>query len=419
MQKRVLLIAYHFPPVQGSSGLQRTLKFAQYLPQYGWEPAVLTAHPRVYERITTGQVDEIPEGMIVCRAFALDTARHLSVRGSYPHFLALPDRWVSWWIGAVPAGLTLIRRFKPNAIWSTFPIATAHLVGLSLARLSGLPWVADFRDAMTEDNYPENLTTRRVYRWIERHAVGRCRAAVLTTPGSLRMYTERYPSLPPSHWRVIANGYDEENFLAAEERTNASTASNGPLILVHSGLLYPYERDPSAFLVALRRLREKGSLPARGLRIVFRATGHDDYHRQLIARHGIEDLVALAPPIPYVQALAEMIGANGLLVIQASVNNHLIPAKIYEYLRARRPIFALTDPCGDTAALLRKSGVDTIATLDDADGIERAFGDFLTRIQSGTAPVASLKEARRHSRKERTSELAGVLDEVVARGSTR
>src|SRR4051812_8923822 len=148
MTKRILLVAYHFPPVQGSSGLQRTLKFAQYLPSFGWQAAVLTAHPRAYEHVTADQVDDIPASTFVRRAFALDTARHLSIRGAYPRALALPDRWVSWWFGAVPAGLALIRRFKPDVIWSTFPIATAHLVGLTLAHLTRLPWVADFRDAM-------------------------------------------------------------------------------------------------------------------------------------------------------------------------------------------------------------------------------------------------------------------------------
>jgi glycosyltransferase involved in cell wall biosynthesis len=414
MTKRILLVAYHFPPVQGSSGLQRTLKFAQYLPSFGWQAAVLTAHPRAYERVTNDQVDDIPASTFVRRAFALDTARHLSIRGAYPRALALPDRWVSWWFGAVPAGLALIRRFKPDVIWSTFPIATAHLVGMTLARLTRLPWVADFRDAMTEDNYPENLTTRRAYRWIERRTVARCRAAVLTTSGSMRMYADRYPALPSNRWRLIANGYDEENFLAAQRRVPVKAKADGPLVLVHSGILYPYERDPRALLAALVRLRHKQKLPARGLRIVLRATGHDEYHRKLIAEHGVADIVAVEPAVPYVDALAEMMAAHGLIVVQASVNNHLIPAKIYEYLRAGRPILALTDPRGDTATLLRDAGLDAIAPLDDSEAIERVLGGFLAQLEDGSAPFVKPADAQRHSRKGRTAELARVLDEIVA-----
>lgn len=163
MVKRVLMIAYHYPPVRGSSGVQRTLKFSRYLADYGWEPIVLTAHPRAYSGIGNDQLHEVPEHITVKRAFALDTARQLSFRGAYPGFLALPDRWVSWWLGAVPAGLNLIRKYKPTVILSTYPIATAHLIGLTLARLTGLPWIADFRDSMTEEAHPTDPNVRRIF----------------------------------------------------------------------------------------------------------------------------------------------------------------------------------------------------------------------------------------------------------------
>ena len=107
------MIAYHFPPLQGSSGIQRTLKFSRYLPEFGWQPLVLTVHPRAYPATSQDQLAEIPPRLAVYPAFALDAARHLSLKGRYPRWLALPDRWSSWWFGAVPAGLALIRRYRP------------------------------------------------------------------------------------------------------------------------------------------------------------------------------------------------------------------------------------------------------------------------------------------------------------------
>ena len=199
--KRVLMIAFHFPPMLGSSGLQRTLKFTRYLPDHGWQPIVLSANAKVYQATSDAQLGEIGATAVVRRAWSLDAARDLSIRGAYPSWLALPDRWASWWLGAVPAGLALIRRYRPDAIWSTFPIATSHLIGLTLARYSGLPWIADFRDSMTEEHYPADARTRRVYRWIERHTVNRCRAAVFTTPGAARMYAARYPEIPSERFR--------------------------------------------------------------------------------------------------------------------------------------------------------------------------------------------------------------------------
>jgi len=116
MTNRVLMIAYHFPPLRGSSGIQRTLRFCRYLPEFGWNPVVLTAHPRAYDDVDMASVREIPAGVAVHRAFALNTARHLSIRGRYPALLALPDRWSSWFAGAVTSGLVLIRRDELAAV---------------------------------------------------------------------------------------------------------------------------------------------------------------------------------------------------------------------------------------------------------------------------------------------------------------
>src|SRR5207344_2703688 len=99
--KKVLLIAYHFPPLAGSSGIQRTLRFAQQLPDFGWQPIVLTAHPRAYERVSADLAAEVPPGLTVHRAFALDAARHLALRGRYFGSMARPDRWASWKYDAV------------------------------------------------------------------------------------------------------------------------------------------------------------------------------------------------------------------------------------------------------------------------------------------------------------------------------
>ena len=143
------MVVFHYPPVHGSSGVHRTLNFSRYLPQYGWEPIVLTVTSNAHAAVEPGE-SRIPPGVRVERAFALDTARDLAIKGAYLRALAVPDRWISWWPSGVAKGLSLLRRHRPRVIWSTFPIATAHLIALTLHRLSGLPWVADFRDPMTE-----------------------------------------------------------------------------------------------------------------------------------------------------------------------------------------------------------------------------------------------------------------------------
>lgn len=413
--KNLLMIAYHFPPVRVSSGIQRTLKFATYLRDHGWKAQVLTVTPSAYEKVSDDQLHEIPADVVVKRAFTLDTAKHLSVKGRYLGWLALPDRWVSWCIAGTWAGLGMIRRFRPRVIWSTYPIATAHLLGLILHRLTGIPWVADFRDSMTEDNYPTNPRQRWVYRWIERQTIKHCSRAVFTTPGAIRMYAERYPEIPSSRWALIPNGYDEENFARAEasgEYLQAVADKSDQIVLLHSGVLYPSERDPTQFFAALAELKKTGKLLAGQVRVVLRATGHDDLHSRLITENGLEDIVFLEPSIGYEAALAEMLTVDGLLVFQASNCNHQIPAKIYEYLRARRPILALTDPAGDTARVLYDAGLQSVVPLDDQRAIAEKLAGFIDDIRRHRAAVASNDKIIEHSRQARTRILAELLDEI-------
>lgn len=413
--KRVLMVAFHFPPQRGSSGIQRTLRFTQYLPGSGWAPLVLTAHPRAHEATGQDQMSEIAPATVVRRAFALDTARHLAWRGKYLGWMALPDRWVSWVLGAVPAGLGMIRRYRPQVIWSTYPIASAHLVGLALRRLTGLPWVADLRDPMLDDSHPSGRLKRAVAGWIEAQTLRHCSRAVCTTPGAVRAYRERYPELPPGRLCLIENGYDEQAFTAVEKR--ARPASGGPLTLLHSGIVYPSERDPRPLFAALAALRARGRLARTNFRLVLRAAVHEAWLAQLAREHGIEDIVEIAPPLPYGAALAEMLDAGALLVLQAANCNAQVPAKLYEYLRARRPILALTDAAGDTARLLRQAGIDTIGPLDDAEGIVAALERFLDLVASGQAPLAPESVVQAQERRARTLQLAALLDAVVAEES--
>ncbi len=425
---KVMLIAYHFPPVRVSSGLQRTLSFARDLTPHGWRPMVLSIHPRAYVATSDGQLADIPEEVDVVRAQGWDTARHLSVWGRYWGLLALPDRWVSWWFGGVFAGLRMIFKHKPKVIFSTYPIATAHLIALTLHRLTGIPWIADFRDSMTEDHYPREPRRRRVFRWIEGKTLRHCSKAIFTTPSALKMYQQRYPDLDASTWVLIPNGYNEDIFKeidrGAATRPEPEKSQLGGIdssstprryTLLHSGVLYPAERDPNPFFRALAALKSKGIIDAKRINIILRATGHDALYRPILKQLAIEDLVTLADGVDYRSALSEMFEVDALLVFQSAGCNHQIPAKIYEYFRSAKPIFSLTDKAGDTASVLRDVGIEDIVPLDDQTSIEKGLRVFLDKLQAGDAAVADTEITRRYSRQHASKRLADELDALMIR----
>lgn len=191
--KRVLMIAYHFPPLAGSSGIQRTLRFAKYLPDFGWQPLVLTTTTNAYARTSDDQLKDVPQNCIVVRAPALDAAKSLSIRGRYLAITARPDRWISWWPSAVLYGIQMIFRYKPDVIWSTYPIATAHLIGHTLHRFFGIPWIADFRDPMTQDGDPSDPRLWESFKRVENMVFSRATKCTFTTPGAACFYDHQYP----------------------------------------------------------------------------------------------------------------------------------------------------------------------------------------------------------------------------------
>ena len=417
--KKILMIAYHFPPLAGSSGIQRTLRFVQHLPLLGWQPLVLSAHPLAYEKTGDDLLQDVPAGTVVRRTFALDTARHLQLGGRYFEWMARPDRWISWKFAAIRAGLQLIEAYQPDVIWSTYPIATAHVIASRLHRKTGIPWVADFRDPMAHDGFPADPRTWQSYLAIEADAIAQAHTSVFTTPGAAHMYQQRYPEAA-GRIVVLENGYDEESFLSAESSMSPVTRmpedKAHPLVLLHSGIIYPLERDPTQLFVALGRLKHAGLLVAGDLCIRFRAAVNEDLLKALAQTCDVQDMIELLPAITYLDALAEMMAVDALLVIQASNCNAQIPAKIYEYLRAGKPILGLTDPEGDTVAVLQQAGIHSVARLDSADEIATVLLALMAALKDARAELPNPVAVQSASRKGRAESLAQLLNQVTHPG---
>jgi glycosyltransferase involved in cell wall biosynthesis len=270
-------------------------------------------------------------------------------------------------------------------------------------------------DPMTGQKWPKNRIMRQTWRWIESVTIKNCARAVFVTAGARRIYVERYPGVSDERCLLIPNGYDEEAFWEAEQIASAKVARGYGITLLHSGTLYPSpDRDPSTLFAAVAKLRELGKVTSAVLRIVLRGSGYYDYYREMIRRFDLQDIVFLKPAIPYRDALAEMLAADGLLLLQGHDSNPAIPAKVYEYFRAGRPIFAIVDLEGDTARLLKTEQVGMVVPMNTGNEIAEKLALFIDQVSRNTGQHRRVTTVREFSRQARTRDLAVVIDDVAS-----
>ncbi len=411
MGRRVLFVSYHFPPIQTSSGVHRVLAFSRYLKDHDWDVTVLTVGAKAYSSTRDENLELIPDHVSVVRSFALETRRHLSIKGRYSGWMALPDQWQSWIVWGGVSGLRTIWRERPNVILSTYPIASAHCIAYLLHRVTGIPWVADLRDPMAQDDYPSDPVVWKCFSWIEKKIFRYASRVTVTTEGTAELYRNRYEAAA-GKVVVIPNGFDEGCFSEIDNKMIEGASNVAKVTLLHSGLLYPKERDPTNFFKAIADLKNEGHIDAKKVEIILRSSGNEEDYQQCINRLGIDDVVYLKPSVPYKEAVSEMLSVDGLLILQANNCNQQIPAKIYEYIYACKPILGLTTLQGDTGRLLQELGVPTIAALEDAAQVKIELNRFIQMIVDGSYLLPEEEKVKGYSRKSGVATLAKILNEV-------
>lgn len=402
--KTALLIAFHYPPCQ-SAGTHRTEKFAYYLTQMGWNVVVLTVHERVYAQKESAR-DVQSKGIHVHRCFAFDSARTLAYKGKYLGFTCVPDRWWSWAPSAIAAGKKLIEEFKPDVIWSTYPIITAHFVAYRLHKGSGIPWVADYRDPL-QSRYDSNV---QKYSWaskyIEKLSIKNSTKAVFTTTNARDLYRNLYPEENPNKFIVIENGFDEDKF---DGVTPVVRVDNQIFQLLHSGDVYGVGRDPSDVFKAIANLKRRNILHSSNFRLVFRGVTDRTKLDKAILSEGLEDIVELLPMIGYQASLSEMLSSDGLLLLQGPLFNNQVPSKLYDYIRAAKPILANTPLDSATASVL--TTVPTAICAPNQSSIEQAIIEWM--MNRSVREVAGGFDYNKYSRLSKTVELASVFNDIL------
>lgn len=399
--KNILMIAAEYPPCL-SAGVQRTHHFVENLNNCGWRPHVLSAHPRIYKSIDHGIVVSTEIKSDVRRAFAVDVSKHLAVKGKYLGWLENPDRFASWFFMGWRKGLKMIRVNHINMIWSTYPVSTAHWIGLKLKLKTGLPWVADFRDPM-HAHVDKTAVIPKKAKIIDRMTVKHADALVFATEKMKQLYQRAYPDVNTNKFYVIENGYDESLF----DHLKRTRVVDGVFKLLYSGALYPYGRDPKPLFLALSNLQNAGKISSDSFRLIFRGAGNGFEYQELLKQLSLDKIVEFLGAVTFSESIQEMKDSDGLLVLQGEMFNNQIPGKVYEYIATGNPILGLVGEGGATEGLLLSRSNAFVSEERDVSHIEN---NIISIIKC--SKVIDVKDTI-YSRKARSMLLVDLLDNIL------
>ena len=321
--KKVLLITYHFPP-SAASGAFRMLGFARHLPTFGWQPLVVAPPTMPWEPVDSQLANDLPEEVVVEPVpYPMSAPRLL--RRVAQNAIWLPRAWF--------ACRRLIREHRPDVILTSGPPHCVHALGHYLKRWTGLPWVADFRDPWISDgkNKPMRWPDRYALSW-ERRIFANADMILANAPNACGLYQDTYP-LQCDKIVTLTNGFDPRD-CAPRERGDMQVTR-----LLHAGEIYA-GRDPLPLFEALMQLNAE-SASRYQLEIMGRCEPNGMALPELLRQRGWDDFVALQGQRAYQETLDAMDAADILVLFDSPGRTIGVPAKLYEYLGAGRPILAL------------------------------------------------------------------------------
>jgi glycosyltransferase involved in cell wall biosynthesis len=430
MMRKLLMISYFYPPVN-KIGAQRSLGFSKYLPEFGWQPIVLSRNwaghrepvPDGVKVISTPYRDKhslFRKGPIVCTRNERDVMdeglpigeersgwlKNLKDRVYfYAHeVLDYPEESSGWIPFALAAGRKIIREEKISAVFSTSSPITSHIIAHQLKQEFRLHWIADFRDPWTQNPYV-------VHTWIRNLVDQRLERKIIKTSDLIVVISDPFAELMKTiHHRgaeVIPNGFDPPSY------PPYPVSQNDRFILTYVGHLYGGRRDPSPLFSAVRELMDEKTVGPSDMEIRFYGAEKDIIRRQAAASR-IPDVVQCYDEIPFRESLLKQKESTALLLLRwdAGGESIAIPGKLFEYLGAGRPILSIPRIDGPSDDLIRKTRAGVIAgnKKEVKDQLKKWFLEFK---EKGFLPYDGQEEIiRQYTREKQTEQLASWLDKV-------
>ena len=433
MARRVLVIAYYLPPA-GGPAVQRNLQFVGPLQQAGWQPELLTVRAGAFPNRDPSLLDAIPDDVPVHRTAAFDPlALYAKLSGSdgmpagslgnddgswlerlarwVRANLFLPDARIGWWPFAVRRGTHLLTSGRFDAILTTGAPHSVHLIGRSLHRATGIPWVADLHDPWTDISYydelPHTTAARRLDAHLERSVLREASAVTTVSPS----WADLFASKAENRYTVVENGVDLSEF------DTVHPPLTDAFVLSHVGKLYA-SRNPTAVWEAIRQLRADGAVPWLRIRCVGTL---DPVVEAALRDRGLLDIVERVPFVPHAEALHLMAASPLLLLViePFAQAQGMITSKLYEYLASERPVLGIGPPGGDADRLLRRHNAGRIVDWHDVDAARRMIQAHYDAWANGTPRAGtSRSQLHDHSRMRQAERMADVLTTITAPASS-
>jgi glycosyltransferase involved in cell wall biosynthesis len=422
--KRVLFLAYLFPPI-ANSGTQRPLKFAKYLRQHGWAPTVLTAAAFEGHATDPALLDDIPQGLDVVRVPMLHQRIEANLRcvlgatigGALGGAIGwrwqlrnrTPDLYALWRREVTRAAITLFRDYEFDAIYATGFPWTSLLAGVDIARATGKPLIADFRDLWAgESLFREARPKHDVEVKLEACVLHEARTVVTASASIMRALRNAHPDVAPDKFVTIHNGFDAADMSTRPERT-----PQRPFRIVFTGV-WKDGYNPADLYDSIDWLRRANPRLLDGVEVM--AAGFTPGEAR---RRGLSSIIIELGVVPHRQAVDLMQSADLLYLSHVDLDRQwVVPGKIYEYLASGTPVLALTHPGRETAQILEAVGGAVVVSPDDPGTLYQVLGD-ICRTKTFNAPPRKAAALAQFERQALTARLAAVLDDAYTTRSKR
>lgn len=432
--KRVLIITYYWPP-SGGAGVQRWLKFAKYLRKSGWEPVIYTPENPEFPESDESLFKDIPKEIEVLKTPIWEPydfykkfigqkkeekiqTGFLSVKKKNPFVenisvwirgnLFIPDARKFWIRPSIRFLLKYLAENRVDAMVSTGPPHSMHLIALGVKKKLKLPWLADFRDPWTEIDFYHKL---RLTKFAD-HKHHRLEKEVLANADRITIvswnWAVDFNRIFPRHYEVVTNGFDPDDFNIREQKVTASFE------LTHIGSLNK-DRNPEMLWETLAEICKENSGFSDDLHLRF--IGKCDVSlAQCLEKNGLMQRTVMIDHMPHEMVLKESAGSQVLLLLLNNTPNvmGIVPGKLFEYLATRRPVFCIGPTEGDSARIIRKSKAGLTCNFEDKKGIKTALLELYRQYKQGSLQNQK-GEIDSFSRKGLTVKIAALLNEISER----